>query len=161
MSKNKSTTKSKGASKPTAKIATPKAPRSIQGESGGKVEPNATPVPDAPAAAQNAAKRPASTKPNTKASSKPAPKASLKVRTRTKVSALDAAAQVLASSKVPMRATDLIAEMASRGLWKSPGGKTPESTLYAAMIREIATKGDAARFKKQERGMFVANAKNG
>jgi len=153
MSKSKSTTKSKGTSKPTAKTATPKAPRSIQGESGTTVEPKANPAPNAPTAAQNAAKRPASTK--------PAPKASLKVRTRTKVSALDAAAQVLASSKVPMRATDLIAEMASRGLWKSPGGKTPESTLYAAMIREIATKGDAARFKKQERGMFVANAKNG
>jgi hypothetical protein len=72
-----------------------------------------------------------------------------------RVSALDAAAQVLAGSKVPMRAKELIAEMEKQGLWKSPGGKTPEATLYAAMIREIAAKGDKARFKKHERGVFV------
>ncbi|MFO0833641.1 MAG: winged helix-turn-helix domain-containing protein [Phycisphaerales bacterium] len=73
-----------------------------------------------------------------------------------RVSALDAAAQVLASSSAPMRAKELITEMASRGLWTSPGGKTPEATLYAAMTREIATKGDAARFRKADRGTFQA-----
>jgi len=73
-----------------------------------------------------------------------------------KVSALDAAAQVLAESKEPKRAKDLIEMMAAKGLWTSPGGKTPESTLYAAIIREIGAKGTAARFKKHERGVFVA-----
>jgi hypothetical protein len=73
-----------------------------------------------------------------------------------RVSALDAAAQVLAASEVPMRATEMIAAMEAKGLWKSPGGKTPEATLYAAIIREIAAKGTAARFKKHERGVFVA-----
>ena len=73
-----------------------------------------------------------------------------------RVSALDAAAQVIAGSKVPMRAKEMIAEMEAKGLWKSPGGKTPEATLYAAIIREIAAKGTAARFKKHERGVFVA-----
>ncbi len=73
-----------------------------------------------------------------------------------RVSALDAAAQVIAGSKVPMRAKEMIAEMEAKGLWKSPGGKTPEATLYAAIIREIAAKGDKARFKKHERGVFVA-----
>ena len=73
-----------------------------------------------------------------------------------RVSALDAAAQVLASSSAPMRAKELITEMASRGLWTSPGGKTPQATLYAAMTREIATKGDAARFRKADRGTFQA-----
>ena len=73
-----------------------------------------------------------------------------------RVSALDAAAQVLAASEVPMRAKEMIAAMESRGLWTSPGGKTPEATLYAAIIREIAAKGSAARFKKHERGVFVA-----
>ena len=72
-----------------------------------------------------------------------------------RVSALDAAAQVLASSSVPMRATEMIAAMEAKGLWKSPGGKTPEATLYAAIIREIAAKGDKARFRKHERGVFV------
>jgi len=73
-----------------------------------------------------------------------------------RVSALDAAAQVLAASDVPMRAKEMIAAMEAKNLWKSPGGKTPEATLYAAIIREIAAKGTAARFKKHERGVFVA-----
>ena len=50
----------------------------------------------------------------------------------------------------------VLTEMNAKGLWKSPGGKSPEATLYAAIIREIAAKGDAARFKKHERGVFVA-----
>ena len=73
-----------------------------------------------------------------------------------RVSALDAAAQVLAASEVPMRAKEMIAAMEAKKLWTSPGGKTPEATLYAAIIREIAAKGTAARFKKHERGVFVA-----
>ena len=73
-----------------------------------------------------------------------------------RMSALDAAAQVLAASEVPMRAKEMIAAMEAKGLWSSPGGKTPEATLYAAIIREIAAKGTAARFKKHERGVFVA-----
>ena len=73
-----------------------------------------------------------------------------------RVSALDAAAQVLAASEVPMRAKEMIAAMEAKGLWTSPGGKTPEATLYAAIIREIAAKGTASRFKKHERGVFVA-----
>ena len=73
-----------------------------------------------------------------------------------RVSALDAAAQIIAGAKVPMRAKEMIAEMEAKGLWKSPGGKTPEATLYAAIIREIAAKGDKARFKKHDKGVFVA-----
>lgn len=75
-----------------------------------------------------------------------------------RMSALDAAAQVIASSDKPMRATDMIAEMEAKGLWKSPGGKTPEATLYAAIIREIAAMGKDARFAKHDRGLFVAGA---
>jgi len=84
-----------------------------------------------------------------------APKAA-KPKAGGRLSALDAAAQVLASAKEPMSAKAMIAEMEARGLWKSPGGKTPEATLYAAIIREIAAKGTASRFKKHERGVFVA-----
>jgi len=73
-----------------------------------------------------------------------------------RVSALDAAAQIIAGAKVPMRAKEMIAEMEAKGLWKSPGGKTPEATLYAAIIREIAAKGNASRFKKHDKGVFVA-----
>jgi hypothetical protein len=56
--------------------------------------------------------------------------------------------------------------MEAKKLWTSPGwggGKTPEATLYAApptIIREIAAKGTAARFKKHERGVFVAGKAN-
>jgi hypothetical protein len=73
-----------------------------------------------------------------------------------RVSALDAAAQVLASATEPMRAKDLIEVMQAKGLWTSPGGKTPEATLYAAIIREISAKGREARFTKVERGLFTA-----
>ncbi len=76
-----------------------------------------------------------------------------------KVSALDAAAQVLAAARKPMNAKEMIAEMAAKGLWTSPGGKTPEATLYAAIIREISAKGAEARFRKTERGMFESTGK--
>ena len=73
-----------------------------------------------------------------------------------RVSALDAAAQVLREAGAPLRAVDLIDQMQKRGLWQSPGGKTPSATLYAAMTREITTKAGASRFKKGDKGLFVA-----
>ena len=71
-----------------------------------------------------------------------------------RVTALDAAARVLAEEGKPMSCGDLIATMAAKKYWSSPGGKTPSSTLYAAIAREVKTKGAAARFKKAERGKF-------
>jgi len=44
--------------------------------------------------------------------------------------------------------------MAQQGLWSSPAGKTPHTTLYAAMMREQRDKGGASRFRKVDRGMF-------
>jgi hypothetical protein len=55
-----------------------------------------------------------------------------------------------------MRAVEIVEAMQAKGLWTSPGGKTPEATLCAGIIREIAAKGDKARFKKTDRGMFAA-----
>ncbi len=57
-----------------------------------------------------------------------------------RVSALDAAAQVLAKAEKPMRAQELIAAMTEQGLWSSPAGKTPHATLYtaAAMLPKAA-----------------------
>ena len=74
-----------------------------------------------------------------------------------KMSALDAAAEVLKSTESPLNAKELIETMAARGLWSSPNGKTPEATLYAAMMREINSKGADARFRKVERGRFALN----
>ncbi len=73
-----------------------------------------------------------------------------------KLSAIDAAAKVLAASKEPMNAKQMIEAMAAKKLWTSPGGKTPHATLYSAILREIGTKGKDARFKKTERGKFAA-----
>jgi len=74
------------------------------------------------------------------------------------LSAIDAAAKVLSASKEPMTVKELIDAMATKKLWTSPGGKTPDRTLYAAILREINTKGKDARFKKTERGKFSAKA---
>ena len=71
-----------------------------------------------------------------------------------RVSALDAAAQVLQKSGQAMRSQEMIAAMAEQGLWSSPNGKTPHATLYAAILREINEKGGDARFRKSERGKF-------
>ena len=56
-----------------------------------------------------------------------------------------------------MRARELVETMSAQGYWKSPGGKTPHATIYAAMLREIPDKGKHARFKKTDRGLFAAN----
>jgi hypothetical protein len=73
-----------------------------------------------------------------------------------RTSQLDAAAQVLADAGRPMKANEIVEQMAARGLWSSPAGKTPEATLYAGMTKEIATKGAQARFRKVGRGDFAA-----
>jgi hypothetical protein len=74
-----------------------------------------------------------------------------------KLSALDAAAKVLAETKDPMTAKELIEAMAAKKYWTSPGGKTPHATLFAALIREIKVKGTESRFAKVDRGEFALN----
>jgi hypothetical protein len=72
-----------------------------------------------------------------------------------KYSALDAAALVLREGGQPMSCPELIAQMAAKGYWTSPKGKTPSSTLYAAMTREAKLKGAASRFVKTGPGRFA------
>lgn len=72
-----------------------------------------------------------------------------------KMSALDAAAKVLAEEGRPMTAKELIEAMATKGYWTSPGGKTPDATLSAALGTEINKKGDASRFAKPAPGKFA------
>ena len=93
--------------------------------------------------------------PAKQAKSKPAAGGESKVK---KLSAIDAAAKVLAGAKEPMNAKQMIETMAAKDLWTSPGGKTPHATLYSAILREINEKGKEARFVKTERGKFTANA---
>jgi len=88
----------------------------------------------------------------TKKKGKPATEAKPK-----KMSALDAAAKVLAKGE-PMNTKRLIEAMSEQGLWISPGGATPWATLYAAITREIKTKGPTdCRFKKMDKGLFGFN----
>ncbi len=75
-----------------------------------------------------------------------------------KVGCLDAAAKVLGESEQAMTCKEMIDAMAAKGYWTSPGGKTPQATLYSAILREITTEGKDARFTKTERGKFAAKA---
>ena len=72
---------------------------------------------------------------------------------RKRVSGLDAAAKVLAEAGEPLNTAEMVKRMLAKGLWKT-GGKTPAATIYAAIIREIAVKGAASRFRKVARGCF-------
>jgi hypothetical protein len=74
-----------------------------------------------------------------------------------KMSGLDAAARVLAESKEPMRVADIVERAKTKGYWESKAGKTPEATVYAAIIREIRDKGANARFVKKDRGLFASS----
>ena len=68
---------------------------------------------------------------------------------------LNAAAAVLERSDAPMSVKAMIEAAKSQGLWTPGSGKTPEQTLYSAIIREIRDKGDASRFRKEGRGLFA------
>jgi hypothetical protein len=74
---------------------------------------------------------------------------------RKHLSALDAAAKVLAEAKEPLNCKMMIEAMTAKGYWQpSQGGRTPANTLHAAIGTEIKKKGDAARFEKVGRGQF-------
>jgi hypothetical protein len=84
------------------------------------------------------------------------PAATRAVKKGAKLSAIAAAARVLEETGRAMTCPELISAMAAKGYWKSPGGKTPAATLYAAIHQEIKTKGADARFCKTERGKFAS-----
>jgi hypothetical protein len=75
-------------------------------------------------------------------------------------SALDSAAKVLGESKSPLTTKQMVEAMASKGYWKSKAGKTPDRTLYSAILREIVLKGKESRFTKTERGKFTLKKGN-
>ena len=74
-----------------------------------------------------------------------------------KLSCVNAALQILGDSTEPMNAQEMITAMVEKGLWESPGGKTPHATLYSAILRDMK-RGDESRFVKTERGRFTARA---
>ncbi len=100
-----------------------------------------------------AAAKPAAIK-ATEAKAKPA---APKAEGKSKLSLLSAAAAVLAESDEPLNCKRMIELAKERGLWTPGAGKTPEQTLYSAIMREIKDKGDAARFRKSPlRGHYLA-----
>jgi hypothetical protein len=74
-----------------------------------------------------------------------------------KMSQIEAAIKVLAEARKPMNCKAMVEAMAAKKYWSSPNGKTPAATLYAAILRDVTTKGKEARFKKVERGQFALN----
>ena len=101
-----------------------------------------------PKAAAKAAKTAA------KATPKAAPKSEAAAVPKKGLSLLNAAATVLERSGEAMPVRAMIEEAKASGLWTPTGGKTPEQTLYSAIIREIKDKGGASRFRKDGRGRF-------
>ena len=75
-----------------------------------------------------------------------------------KLSLVNAAAAVLERSDEAMTVKEMIEKAKAAGLWSPGTGKTPEQTLYSSILREIKTKGESARFKKEARGHFRHNA---
>jgi hypothetical protein len=104
--------------------------------------------------AKKATKAPKSEKPH--AAKKARAKKSAEPKEK-KMSALDAAAKILAEKGDPMTSKEMIEAMGAKGYWTSPGGQTPTATLYAAIIREISKKGADSRFQKSDRGEFTLN----
>ena len=98
--------------------------------------------------------RAASDETKVKTSSLGKSKAKIKASKRTGMSGLDAAAKVLADAGKPLTSQEMVEAMTKGGLWKT-SGKTPHSTIYAAIIREIAKKGSGSRFRKTDRGHFT------
>ena len=106
------------------------------------------------------------TKRNTRAAAKPAANKATEAKAKpaatnaegkSKLSLLSAAAAVLAESDEPLNCKRMIELAKERGLWTPGAGKTPEQTLYSAIMREIKDKGDAARFRKSPlRGHYLA-----
>lgn len=76
--------------------------------------------------------------------------------TNRKLSVLDAAHKVLLEVNGELSTPEIIKIAVEKGYWTT-GGKTPASTLHAAISRDIAKNGNASRFLKGERGKFLAN----
>ncbi len=103
-------------------------------------------------------KKAASRKKATKKTSAKASRAKpAKAKRNGKLSAINAAAKVLGETKKALNCKELVEAMAANGYWKSPGGQTPDRTIYSAIARDIQKKGKQSSFKKADRGKFAVN----
>ncbi len=83
---------------------------------------------------------------------KPQPKA--KPAPKKKMSGLDAVTKVLAEAKGSLTTKEMVEKALAKGYWKT-SGKTPAATIYAGILREMGSKGNAARFRKTGPGKFA------
>jgi len=117
----------------------------------GAVNEGAQDAPSGAVAPQGEKKAASESKGGRKAQKAPRAKGAAKAVKRP--SGLDAAARVLAEAGEPLSAKEITARMLEAGYWQTKG-LTPASTIYAAIIREIAQKGEGSRFRKAARGTF-------
>ena len=73
-----------------------------------------------------------------------------------KMSQMQATMKALGSARKPMSCREIMEAITKKKLWSSPGGKTPEATLYASILRDLR-KGKDSRFKKTAPGRFTLN----
>ena len=93
-------------------------------------------------------------KPKAKKARKRGPRANTGALAAERLSCLDAAARVLAEAGEPLSAKEMTDRALAKGYWQT-NGRTPAATAYAGIIREIAAKGEASRFRKVARGRFA------
>ena len=107
----------------------------------------------------SAKKKTTAAKPATKKNAKAkatAKKQTAPAQSEKKLSLLSAALEVLKSDDAALTTKQMVEAAKARNLWTPGAGKTPEQTLYSAIMREIKAKGDASRFVKDARGHFRA-----
>ena len=84
----------------------------------------------------------------------PAPECATQ-RQEKKRSLLDAAVEVLRLAKMPMNTREIIEAAIELKLWQPTGAKTPEQTLYGAIVRENKTKEQPRIVKSDIKGKFI------
>ena len=72
-----------------------------------------------------------------------------------KRSLLDAAVEVLRLAKMPMNTREIIEAAIELKLWQPTGAKTPEQTLYGAIVRENKNKEQPRIVKSNIKGKFI------
>ena len=84
----------------------------------------------------------------------PAPECATQ-RQEKKRSLLDAAVEVLRLAKIPMNTREIIEAATELKLWQPTGAKTPEQTLYGAIVRENKIKEQPRIVKSAIKGKFI------
>ena len=85
----------------------------------------------------------------------PAPECTTAPRKEKKLSLMDAAVEVLRIAKQPMNTREIIEAATELKLWQPTGAKTPEQTLYGAIVRENKTKEHPRIVKSDIKGKFI------